>query len=683
MGRVLIIEDDMALRDPISNIVREMGHIPTVFSSHLEASESIRYEVFDVLVMEGALKEASSYGLKVEGYGHELSRNSLIRFILPLILRLSPHPEVIVVTRAGFAAEARYALENSVVDYIQVPFDYRKDWERVFFPEKITDRIETALRQALKIKDNSLPHGLNLDGLVGESQKFRRCVMRLAQAVGSAENVLIQGESGTGKRLFAKKIHENSSAKKGLFVTVNCAAISETIAENEPFGISGRDGKFAKAEGGVLLLYEVERLPLSLQSKLACIIREVTLVQTSEKNQSLSMPRLISTSSQDLFAMTENGTFLKDLYYLISKFFIPLPSLKERRDDIKELVGYHINKVLGSKAVSESKDWAPEFIGCLEDYNWPGNITEMESVLDRALTEAGDEKTLHVYHLPMEIRWGTVFSSASEANEMDQGALDDISSTVSSEGVRTIKADLDAARAEPYPNDGPPQPEGSVLIGTVLDGNQTADRDSSPTLSFYRVGEFWIIGEKGKEAHLKDILGLRCLHFLLSHPGAWLDARTVHNLGKTPEGLSGNPDADVHSGQPVIRWRGTIPAENVTLSQIKQAKKILEEQLQAAKEAAYEDLNERTELIEEIEEKIELCNSQLNDKEGIGDPSTKKAQTAVYKLLARALAKICKDERVSYLEKYLNASTIKTGYKCSYQPLPSDKPIWILHSEKI
>jgi PAS domain S-box-containing protein len=233
----------------------------------------------------------------------------------------------------------------------------------------------------------------NFSNIIGNNMKLMKAVDLAKIASVSSCKILIQGESGTGKEIFAQAIHNNSNRKNKPFIAINCAAIPRDLVESELFGYEGgaftgakkegRPGKFELAEGGTLFLDEIESMPLEAQPKLLRILESNHLMRVGGNKIIPIDVRIISSSNQDLFLLAKEGKFREDLYYRLNTVIINIPSLKERKDDIPILIRHFYNRI-GSKT-GEKTGIDKKALELLYNYNWPGNIRELENVVERAI----------------------------------------------------------------------------------------------------------------------------------------------------------------------------------------------------------------------------------------------------------------------------------------------------------
>jgi len=238
------------------------------------------------------------------------------------------------------------------------------------------------------------------DDIVGSSEKMKECIRLAKIAARSSSNVLIYGESGTGKELLVQSIHNESNRKNESLVSINCAAIPSELIESELFGYeggaftgalkNGQIGKFELANGGTIFLDEIGDMPLHMQAKLLRVLQENQLVRVGGKDVIDIDVRIISATNKDLLKECKKGNFREDLYYRLNVLYIVVPPLRERKEDIEELVYHFINKI-NIKIGRNIKGVSPEVIDCFMKYDWPGNVRELENTVERAMNICSGE----------------------------------------------------------------------------------------------------------------------------------------------------------------------------------------------------------------------------------------------------------------------------------------------------
>ena len=234
----------------------------------------------------------------------------------------------------------------------------------------------------------------------------------MAQAADSDANVFITGETGTGKEMFARAVHENSQRSGGNFVVVDCTSLPETLVESLLFGHEkgaftgaekAQDGLVRQAHGGTLFLDEVGELPMALQKAFLRVLQEHRFRPLGSNREVESNFRLVAATNRDLDAMVRQDQFRSDLLFRLRSFVIELPPLRARREDIQALTRFHVDRFCARYGLP-SKDFSPEFIETLEEYPWPGNVREFVNTIERTLATARFEQTLFPKHLPNHIR---------------------------------------------------------------------------------------------------------------------------------------------------------------------------------------------------------------------------------------------------------------------------------------
>jgi two-component system NtrC family response regulator len=384
MATVLIIDDDKLICDWISNVVTRLGHHPV--STHLlrEGLRKVQSEPFDIVFLDVQMPDGS--GLE----------------IMPKIKAARSSPEIIVITGLGDPDEAELAIQTGAWDYIEKPASF----------DTLKLPIIRALEYRAERKPEKQPLVLKRKNIIGDSPKITSCLELLAQAAGSNVNVLITGETGTGKELFAKAVHYNSSRAKRNFVVVDCTALPETLVESVLFGhargaFTGADrseeGLIKQADGGTLLLDEIGELPFLIQKRFLRVIQEHRFRPVGGRQEIESDFRLVAATNRNLESMVREGRFREDLFFRLRTLIIELPPLRELLEDIKKLTVFYIN-ALCERFRIVPKGASPEFWEVVTEYKWPGNVRELIQALEKALLSAEDEPILFPKHLPTYIR---------------------------------------------------------------------------------------------------------------------------------------------------------------------------------------------------------------------------------------------------------------------------------------
>lgn len=384
MANILIVDDDKEFSQTLSLHIENNGH--RVYSAFLveDALAQAQTQPFDIIFLDVRLPDGN--GLD----------------ILPQLQQLPSKPEIIIITGAGESSGAELAMKYGAWDYLQKGASIRD--------------ITLPLQRALEYRKEKYSHNplvaLKREEIIGNSLQINFCLDIVALAASSDANVLITGETGTGKELFARAIHNNSSQANRNFVVVDCAALPESLIESTLFGhergsFTGASftkiGLVKQADGGTLFLDEVGELPHELQKSFLRVLQEKKFRPVGSHQEVESDFRLIAATNRNLEEMAKAGKFRTDLLYRLNSFHIELPPLRERKEDIQEIIIHHIAK-LSKRYKIENKGFSSDFIETLLEYPWPGNVRELINTLDRTFAVAINEPTLYPKHLPPHIR---------------------------------------------------------------------------------------------------------------------------------------------------------------------------------------------------------------------------------------------------------------------------------------
>lgn len=384
MAKVLIIDDDKLIRDWIAKVVTQLGHRSFYAQTLEEGLRKAQSEPFDIVFIDVRLPDGS--GLE----------------IIPKIKATRSAPEVIVITGLGDPDEAELAIQTGAWDYLEKPASF----------EAIKLPMLRALEYRAERKPGKPSIVLKRNGIIGESQKITSCLELLAQAAGSNVNVLINGETGTGKELFAKVIHYNSPRAKRNFVVVDCTALPETLVESVLFGHArgaftgaetSEEGLIKQADGGTLFLDEIGELPLLIQKRFLRVIQEHRFRPVGGRQEIESDFRLVAATNRNLETMVRQGRFREDLLFRLRTLVIESPPLRELFEDIQKLTVFYMNDLCERFGI-EPKGASPEFWDIVTEYKWPGNVRELIQAMEKALLSAKDEPMLFPKHLPTYIR---------------------------------------------------------------------------------------------------------------------------------------------------------------------------------------------------------------------------------------------------------------------------------------
>jgi two-component system, NtrC family, response regulator len=384
MSKILIIDDDKLLGNTLSRFIRHMEREITCVLTLEDGLNKVSTEVFDVVFLDVNLPDGS--GLDV----------------IPVIRKAPSSPEIIIITGEGDPDGAELAIKSGAWAYIEKPLSM----------ENVELQLARALQYRKEKADIKPPVALKREGIVGSSPQLETSLDLLAQVAGSNANVLLTGETGTGKEIFAKTIHRNSSRAEKNFVVVDCTALPETLVESMLFGHErgaftgaekSRTGLVKEADGGTLFLDEVGELPLTVQKDFLRVLQENRFRPLGSNKEIGSDFRLVSATNRNLEKMIESGQFRKDLFFRLQSVIIELPPLMTRSQDIKDLAIHYMVK-LCERYEMETKGFSPDFFETLTAYDWPGNVRELIHTMERVLTVARFEPTLFPRHLPTRIR---------------------------------------------------------------------------------------------------------------------------------------------------------------------------------------------------------------------------------------------------------------------------------------
>jgi len=370
-GRVLVVDDEASVRDWLEIYLRRMGHQPAVAMGGEEALLKVAEEDFDLVLTD--LKMPRVTGLEV----------------LRGVKARSPSTEVVVITAFATTETAIEAMKSGAYDYLTKPFKL----------DELGIVIERALEKRSLVLDNvalreQLVGRYRFDALVGKSQAMQQ-VFELARRVADSKaTVLITGESGTGKELVARAIHNASPRADAPFVALNCGAIPENLLEAELFGhvrgaytgaVSDAEGMFLSAQGGTLVLDEIGELPPALQVKLLRVLQERQVRPVGGTRDRAVDVRVVAITNRHLEEEVARGQFRQDLYYRLNVIHVRVPPLRERPEDIPLLV-YHFVRRFALEQGKRIDGVDPEAIKRLLAHPFPGNVRELENLVERAVT---------------------------------------------------------------------------------------------------------------------------------------------------------------------------------------------------------------------------------------------------------------------------------------------------------
>lgn len=370
---ILVVDDDPGHRGMLTTLLADWGYRMEEAADGETAVARCREQAFDLILMDVRMTGIS--GIEA----------------LKEIKAYNPAIPILIMTAYSDVETAVEAIKTGAYDYLTKPLDFedlRLTMERALDHAALRDE-NRALRQTLSAS-------FDAGGIIGQSPPMRRLMEMLATIAPSEATVMITGESGTGKELIARAIHANSSRRKGPYVAVNCAALTETLLESELFGhekgaFTGaekrREGRFLAADKGTIFLDEIGEMPLSMQVKLLRAIQERE-IQRVGGDQTLRVDvRIVAATNRDLLAEVEAGRFRQDLYYRLNVVALALPPLRERGEDIP-LLAMHFLRRFAEKNGKHIKGFTPEAMDRMLKHSWPGNVRELENAVERAVVLA-------------------------------------------------------------------------------------------------------------------------------------------------------------------------------------------------------------------------------------------------------------------------------------------------------
>ncbi|HET6612135.1 MAG TPA: sigma-54 dependent transcriptional regulator [Kofleriaceae bacterium] len=410
-ARILVADDEHNLRRVLAAILLRDGHEVIQAESGAEAVAALDGDAgIDVVITD--LKMPNVSGMDV------LRHASTVH----------PNTPVIMITAFGTVDNAVAAVKAGAFDYIEKPFEQ----------EQIRQIVQKAVRQSLADRDTLRAAGAVATesapirgrfGLIGESPEMQRVTDIIATVADTPSTVLITGESGTGKELVAKALHETSGRKDQPFIKINCAAIPKTLMESELFGyekgaftgaVGQKPGRFELADGGTLFLDEIGEIPVEMQVKLLRAIQERELERVGGIATIKVDVRLITATNRDLESEIKAGNFREDLYYRLNVVPLRIPPLRERPGDI-ELLARHILFKFNERLKKDVHSISPEALDRLRQHRWPGNIRELENVLERTILFCTGG-CIELSDIPTELGGGPQ-AAAPASDAIDDAAL--------------------------------------------------------------------------------------------------------------------------------------------------------------------------------------------------------------------------------------------------------------------
>ncbi|MCX6270894.1 MAG: sigma-54 dependent transcriptional regulator [Bacteroidetes bacterium] len=402
---ILIVDDEESVRDSLFNWFMEDGYRVECAENAKKALTILESESYDIVLAD--IKMPGMDGLEMMRRIKALKKDSII----------------IVMTAFATVDTAVQALKDGAFDYVTKPFD----------PDDLSHLIRNASKQITLSEENEILKKKvvlleNTEDLIGESEAMKQVLQEVESVAQSNSSVIITGESGTGKELIARVIHSNSPRKFFPFVIVHCGALTESLLESELFGhekgaftgaMYNRKGRFEMADSGSIFLDEISTISSKMQVELLRVLQTKTFVRVGGNKDITSDFRVICATNRDLKSMVEEGSFREDLYYRLNVVNIVVPPLRQRIGDIPLLVDYFIKKYCNSMNLP-FVPIDPPALARLEEYQYPGNIRELENMIERAIV-IGNGKKIYLRDLPLDK--DKVQSTIESLDDLEKGHI--------------------------------------------------------------------------------------------------------------------------------------------------------------------------------------------------------------------------------------------------------------------
>ena len=380
---ILLVEDEVPLRAAIAEQLADRGFLVAQADSGEAALARLSDFAFDIIITD----------LRLPGIDGSA--------VLEAAVERYPDIVAIVVTGFGTVKDAVEAIKRGAWDFVSKPFQI----------DELLHALDSALEQRRLQSENAylraqLEERYRFEGLIGKSPAMKRLFQLLETVAPTNSTILITGETGTGKEVVARAIHQGGPRRSHRFVALNCSAIPETLLEAELFGhvrgaftgaVGNRQGRLEQAHKGTLFLDEVGTMSVALQTKLLRALQEREFERVGDSHTIKVDVRVIAATNSDLARMVADGEFREDLYYRLNVIPVQLPPLRERKDDIPLLVRHFLEKLQTDKTISQ------EAIRRLMAYQWPGNVRQLENAIERAVALSGGRSQMDVGDLPTEI----------------------------------------------------------------------------------------------------------------------------------------------------------------------------------------------------------------------------------------------------------------------------------------
>ncbi|HVD97218.1 MAG TPA: sigma-54 dependent transcriptional regulator [Cytophagaceae bacterium] len=406
-GTILIIDDEERLRNLLARIISLEGYNVLEAANAKAALKTLERDDIHLVISDVKLPEANGVDLTAK------------------IKELYPHIEIIVLTAFGTIQDGVKAIKNGAFDYITKGDDN----------EKILPLVSKAMGKAqlqykVQMLERKISSQYSFDNIIGTSKSLQQAIGLAKKVAQTDTTVLLTGETGTGKEVFAQAIHYESARKGKHFVAINCSAFGKELLESELFGhkagaftgaVKDKKGLLEEANEGTIFLDEIGEMNIDLQAKLLRVLETGTFLKVGETKESKVNIRIIAATNRDLQKESEVGNFRLDLYYRLSVFQIHLPSLQERKEDIPALTEYFA-AYFSNKVNKKITGATPEFLNALKQHPWKGNIRELKNVIERAVIMA-EGTQLSFESLPYDFDVSHIQSSVFALEEIEKAHI--------------------------------------------------------------------------------------------------------------------------------------------------------------------------------------------------------------------------------------------------------------------
>ena len=372
-GSILLVDDEEKILRALGRALRDAGHEAVETTSPRQAQRLLTERPFDVFVVDNVMPDISGLDVIREYVGSTPE---------------GERPQILMMTAHATVESAIEAMKLGAFDYVQKPFEID---ELLVIVQRALDhqRLRTEYRYLLSERDEQFGHY----GIIGRSRAMEDVIRRAERVAETKSTVFITGETGTGKELVARAIHDRSAQRDMPLIKVNCAAIPDTLLESELFGhvrgaftgaTATKKGKFALADGGTIFLDEIGTMPLPLQSKLLRVLQEREVEPLGTERPDPVDLRVIAATNRDLRQMVADGRFQEDLFYRLNVIPIDIPPLRKRREDVPPLIEHFVKKHAQrtGRRIERVDDGV---LAAWQQYDWPGNVRELENAIERAV----------------------------------------------------------------------------------------------------------------------------------------------------------------------------------------------------------------------------------------------------------------------------------------------------------